>query len=298
MSSLTWRISAESAVFPGQHHTRSGIPSRVTAIPITTWGRSSRWSLDLPQVRNPAVRSSPPSGVVPAGDGAAVLVAGNRVVGVLRDEVGAGRVEEQQVDLEAEQVRDPVEDLLLQGAADLQQPVHRPVARVVSRLRQARDQDVLAGPAGRGQLRGRGQRPVRGQREQHPLRRGVQPPALQQAPHRRADAQPLPQRVQRPGAAQRPGLRELQPLRAAAAPCPGPGAGRPTRPAAPAPPASRAPPGRSCTRPAPATASRPGPTRCGPAAGTGPRCRPCSAAASTASTRTRQYAAKPAPYQG
>ena len=66
MSSFTWRISAESAVFPGQHHTRSGIPSRVTAIPMTTWGRSSRWSLDLPQVRNPAVRSSPPS-VLPPG---------------------------------------------------------------------------------------------------------------------------------------------------------------------------------------------------------------------------------------
>ena len=61
MSSFTWRIRAELAVFPGQHHTRSGMPSRVTAIPITTWGRSSRWSLDLPQVRNPAVRSSPPS---------------------------------------------------------------------------------------------------------------------------------------------------------------------------------------------------------------------------------------------
>jgi hypothetical protein len=35
MSSLTWRISAESAVFPGQHHTRTGMPSRVTAMPIT-----------------------------------------------------------------------------------------------------------------------------------------------------------------------------------------------------------------------------------------------------------------------
>src|SRR6185437_15259531 len=79
-----------------------------------------------------------------------------------------------------------------------------------------------------------------------------------------------------------------------AAPCPGPGDGRPTRPAVPEPPGLRAPPGRSCTRPAPATASRPGPTRCGPAAGTGPRCRPCSAAASTASTHTRDYAAKPA----
>ena len=67
MSSLTWRISAESLVFPGQHHTRSGIPSRVTAIPMTIWGRSSRWSLDLPRVRNPASRPSPSP--VPSGTG-------------------------------------------------------------------------------------------------------------------------------------------------------------------------------------------------------------------------------------
>ena len=31
---LTWRISAESAVLPGQHQTRT--PSRLAAIPITT----------------------------------------------------------------------------------------------------------------------------------------------------------------------------------------------------------------------------------------------------------------------
>jgi len=48
MSSLTWRISAESFMFPGQHHTRTAMPSRVTAMPMTTWGRSSRWSLNLP----------------------------------------------------------------------------------------------------------------------------------------------------------------------------------------------------------------------------------------------------------
>jgi hypothetical protein len=57
MSSLTCRISAESAVFPGQHHTRTGMACRVTAMPITICGRSSRLSLDLPWVRNPAVLS-------------------------------------------------------------------------------------------------------------------------------------------------------------------------------------------------------------------------------------------------
>ena len=41
-----------SALFPGHDHTRTGIPVRVTANPITIWGRSSRESFDLPQVRN------------------------------------------------------------------------------------------------------------------------------------------------------------------------------------------------------------------------------------------------------
>jgi len=60
MSSFTCRISAESLVSPGQHQTLTGIPSLVTAIPMTTWGRSSRWSLDFPQVRNPpGARCSP-----------------------------------------------------------------------------------------------------------------------------------------------------------------------------------------------------------------------------------------------
>ena len=48
-------------MFPGQHQTRTGIPSLVTAIPMITWGRSSRWSLDFPQVRNPAGSRAPSS---------------------------------------------------------------------------------------------------------------------------------------------------------------------------------------------------------------------------------------------
>jgi len=54
-SALTWRISTWSLVLPGQHHTLTGMPVRVTAIPTTICGRSSRWSLDLPELRNPAV---------------------------------------------------------------------------------------------------------------------------------------------------------------------------------------------------------------------------------------------------
>jgi hypothetical protein len=69
MSPLTWRISAEPAVFPGQRQHRTGIPSRVTARPMMICGRSSRLSLDLPWVRNPAALSgsacSPPAAFSP-----------------------------------------------------------------------------------------------------------------------------------------------------------------------------------------------------------------------------------------
>ena len=41
------RITA-SEVLPGHTQIRTGIPSRVTARPITTWGRSGRWSLEWP----------------------------------------------------------------------------------------------------------------------------------------------------------------------------------------------------------------------------------------------------------
>ena len=78
MSFLTCRISPVSAVLPGQHHTRTGMPSRVTAIPTMTWGRSSRESLDFPLARNPA---RPASSSLPAGR-APALVAGNLLVGL------------------------------------------------------------------------------------------------------------------------------------------------------------------------------------------------------------------------
>ena len=69
MSSRTWRIRSVSVVLPGQDHTRTGMPSRVTAIPTTTCGRSSRESLDLPWVRNPVsftAASSSPSTRLPS----------------------------------------------------------------------------------------------------------------------------------------------------------------------------------------------------------------------------------------
>jgi hypothetical protein len=61
------------------------------------------------------------------------------LVGFLRHEVRGGRVEEQQARLEVQQVREVAEDLLLQLALDLQQPVHRPVAGIVAGRGQAGD---------------------------------------------------------------------------------------------------------------------------------------------------------------
>jgi hypothetical protein len=83
-------------------------------MPITIWGRSSRWSLDLP---GPEPRR--PDLALAVRDRVAALVAGNRGVGLLHLEVRAGRVEEKQVYLQAEDLGRGVEDGPLQGLADL-----------------------------------------------------------------------------------------------------------------------------------------------------------------------------------
>ena len=76
-------------MLPGQHHTRTGIPSRVTAIPTTTCGRSSRESLDFPRLRNPAWPVAPAGGS-PSSAGAAIgAVVG--AVGVGLDDAGRAR---------------------------------------------------------------------------------------------------------------------------------------------------------------------------------------------------------------
>jgi hypothetical protein len=43
------RMIAESFSLPGNVQHRIGVPSRVTAIAITTWGRSVRKSLEWPK---------------------------------------------------------------------------------------------------------------------------------------------------------------------------------------------------------------------------------------------------------
>jgi hypothetical protein len=94
---------------------------------------------------------------------AALVVAGDGFVGLLQLEVGAGGVEEQQVDLEVEEVSDLVEHPLLQVVGHLVEPVHRPVAGVVVGGRQALDMRVVCDPVRGGQLGRRSQGPVRNQ---------------------------------------------------------------------------------------------------------------------------------------
>jgi len=100
-----------------------------------------------------------------------VVVAGHRFVGVVQFEVGGGGVEEQQVDLEVEQVRDLVKHRTFQVVAHVVEPVHRPVADIVADLGQPVDVHVMGDPVRGGQLRRRRQRTVGDQPEQHPLER-------------------------------------------------------------------------------------------------------------------------------
>ena len=152
------------------------------------------------------------AGGVIAGDGVAVLVPQDWLVLDLHLEVGGGGVEEQQVHLQVQQARDPVEDLPLQGVPDFQEPVHRPVAGVVGSGGQLVDVRLAAGPVRRGELGGRVQRPVRDQREQHPLRHRVPAGPGQRRGHDLADPQPLPQLVQQVRAAEgdRAGVGQLR----------------------------------------------------------------------------------------
>ena len=98
---------AWSLVLPGQHQQRTGIPSRVTASPMTICGRSLRWSLECPYA----------GGAAPS----------SRVLGVAF-EVGGGGVEEQQVDLKVEQVGDGEEHRLLH-LASVSASISRSIAR-------------------------------------------------------------------------------------------------------------------------------------------------------------------------
>ncbi len=144
-----------------------------------------------------------------------MFVAVDGFVGLVEFEVGAGGVEEQQVHFQVQQVGDVVIHRARQLWGYLDQPVHRPIAGLIDHGVQPVDHDVVFDPAGRGQLRGRRQRPVGDQREQDPLDPLVQPAPGEHPPYRRVDPKPAPQPVQHERPAQRTRLGERQPGRAA-----------------------------------------------------------------------------------
>ncbi len=143
-------------------------------------------------------------------DQLAVLVDG-RLVRRLTLEIRGGRVEEQQVDLQVREVGGLEVHLLGELVLDLQQPVHRPIARVLIELRQPVDPRALSDPLAGGELRQRLQRPIGDHREHHPLGARIQATAVQQPLERPVDPQRTPDPVKRPRPADRPRLHEPQP---------------------------------------------------------------------------------------
>lgn len=73
-SSSMARMITRSEVFPGNVQHRTGTPSAVAAMPMTTWGRSGRWSLLALLIRRTASSSGPgSSGPTPLAFSSALL---------------------------------------------------------------------------------------------------------------------------------------------------------------------------------------------------------------------------------
>ena len=127
-------------------------------------------------------------------------------------EVGRGRVEQDQVDLEVQEVGDREEHLALDLLVAVEQEVHRPVEdlRVAAQLADAGQPGVCSSPLQGGELRHRLERPVGDQREQEPLHERRDPPARRDPAQCLTDAQPPPEIVEHPGAAHRPRLQQAQ----------------------------------------------------------------------------------------
>ncbi|MEV0272394.1 hypothetical protein AB0H43_26760 [Hamadaea sp. NPDC050747] len=142
-----------------------------------------------------------------------MVVAPEQVVGLVEFEVGAGRVEEQQIDFEVEQVGDAVVDRPGQRRFDTDQVVHRPVAGIVGDRRQAGQMHVVADPLRCRQLARRLERSVGDQREQHPFDVDLTTASVDHVSRELVDAQLGPQAIEQPHSAQRPRLQERQPRR-------------------------------------------------------------------------------------
>jgi hypothetical protein len=143
-----------------------------------------------------------------------VAEAAQRLVGVVfavAFEVRRRGVEEQQIDFEVEEVGRGEEHRLLHRALRVGagEQVHRPVRLVVVHRDQAGDRRAVAGPVRGREFRGRVNRPVGDQREQHPLDIGAEPPLAHDPGQGGIDAQQPPQLVQQPHRTHRSGRLEL-----------------------------------------------------------------------------------------
>ena len=122
-----------------------------------------------------------------------------QLVGHIDLPVGGGGVDEDDVHVQVQQVRDRVEDPRGDLAQGVEQEVHHPIRRVVAEPATAGDRDPLGHPPCGGQLAARFQRPLRHQCEQHPLGRvRVQAPVGADPAQRCADAEPVPELVEHP----------------------------------------------------------------------------------------------------
>ena len=130
-------------------------------------------------------------------------------------EEGRGRVEQDQVDLEVEEVRDGEEHLALHLLIAVEQEVHRAVEdlRVRAQLADPGQPRVLLRPLQGSELGHRLERAVGDKREDQPLDGRRDPPARRHPGERGAHAEPPPEVVEHPGAAHRSRLKEVQTLR-------------------------------------------------------------------------------------
>jgi len=158
----------------------------VTAIAITTCGRSVRESLECPNARLPC--------------------SVGQLVGDVDLPVGGGRVHEDQIQIKVQQMRDRGEHLSGDVVQRARQEVHRGVGGVVGEARAALDRDPLGNPLRAGELATRFEGALRDEGEHHPLDHlTVQPPAGRGLP----DTEPFPDPLQRPRPSQATGVQDL-----------------------------------------------------------------------------------------
>ena len=214
---------------PSRPRPRRGPPDRVASRPTRPARRRPRppgqakrptnqrhqrsnWTVRLARLEGDAVPTEHVA--VAPGAGARLVRAGGVVLDDILAEVGqlvravdlpvgGGGVDEHDVQVQVEQVRDRGEDLRGDLLERVEQEVHAPVGLIVAQRRQPRDGHILGHPPAAGQLRAGFQGALGDHREHHPLGQlGVQPAAGRSRAQRRPDAQPLPQSVQRPRPAQ------------------------------------------------------------------------------------------------